>query len=81
MRLLRFNGFSGDTSNDVDIDDKTAIGITLQSFDIKDPSVRKISISNSFTIPKTAHNMKILESVGNVQSLSDIVYRTVVVEY
>ena len=52
-RLLRINGF------DIDIDDETAIGITLQSYDIKEPSQRKVNITNSFTIPLTTNNNKI----------------------
>ena len=53
MRLLKINGF------DVDIDDSTAIGVTLQAYDIKDPSKRKTNITNSFTIPITSNNNKI----------------------
>ena len=53
MRLFRINGY------DVDIDNNTAIGVTIQSFDFKTPGVRKVNITNSFTIPATINNLNI----------------------
>ena len=47
-----------------DIDDKTAIGIDLQAYDFKDPGKLKVNVSNSFSIPATAVNLRILE-IGN----------------
>lgn len=81
MQLLRFNGFSGDDSNDVDIDDTTAIGITISAYDFDTPGERKINISNSFTIPLTDKNRRILGIPANVQVVNDIMYHTLKCEY
>jgi hypothetical protein len=54
MRRLEING------NRVDLDNKTAIGITFQSGDISQPDKKKFTISNTFKIPVTNHNKKIL---------------------
>lgn len=67
-RLLKING------NQVDIDEKTAIGINLQSYDVKDPSKKYINASNSFTIPPTSKNLAIFGNPGNPQSTSLQVY-------
>ena len=74
-RLLRINGF------DIDIDDETAIGITLQSYDIKEPSQRKVNITNSFTIPLTANNNKIFGYPANIQSTSKKIYEPLTADY
>ena len=75
MRLLKFNNIQ------IDIDEQTAIGIDFQGYDIKDPGKRKIAISNAFTIPKTSHNLKQIGHVGNPQSLSNIAYNPIIVQY
>lgn len=75
MRLLKFN------NEFIDIDDSTAIGIDVQAFDIKNPSTRKVNISNNFTIPKTAHNLNILGHAGNPQSVSSVVYSKIDCQY
>ena len=59
QRLLIIDGHK------VDIDDKTAIGITLQSYDIKNVGAMHVNISNSFTVPITYNNLGIF---GNPQS-------------
>ena len=74
-RLLRINGF------DIDIDDETAIGITLQSYDIKEPNKRKSNITNSFTIPLTANNNKIFGYPANIQSTSKRIYEPLTADY
>ena len=74
-RLLRINGF------DIDIDDSTAIGITLQSYDIKEPNKRKSNITNSFTIPLTSNNDKVFGYPSNVYSSNKAIYSPLSVEY
>ena len=75
MRLLRING------TDIDIDGKTAIGITLQTYNIKEPGDRKISISNSFTIPRTAKNHKIIGFSGDSQFIQTTIYDSMICDY
>ncbi|MCK9281340.1 MAG: hypothetical protein M0P71_12015 [Melioribacteraceae bacterium] len=75
MRLLRING------NDIDIDDNTSIGITLQAYDIKEPGKRKITVSNSFTIPATAHNLAELGFPGNAQVSENTMYESKTLDY
>ena len=74
-RLLRINGF------DVDIDDSTAIGVTLQCYDIKDPSKRKVNITNSFTVPLTSNNDKLFGYPSNVFSSDKAIYSPLSLEY
>ena len=40
----------------VDVDEKTAIGITIQNYDIKEPGKRKVKMSNNFSLPLTIKN-------------------------
>jgi hypothetical protein len=75
MRLLKFNG------QNVDIDDKTAIGIDFQAFDVKDPGRRRVSISNNFTIPKTSNNLALIGFADDPQSLSDDIYDLIAVDF
>lgn len=75
MRLLRINGI------DIDIDDNTSIGITLQAYDIKEPGKRKITVSNTFTIPATAHNLAQLGFPGNAQADSTAMYDANTLDY
>lgn len=75
MRLLRINGYN------VDIDEKTAIGITFQAYDIKEPGKRKTKLSNSFTIPLTSTNQRILGFAGNVQSIGTEIYDSMLCDY
>ena len=75
MRLLRING------TDVDIDEKTALGITLQSYDIKEPGKTFVNISNTFSIPLTSHNSQIFGNVQDVQSTSTKAYDALSCDY
>ena len=75
MRLLRING------QNVDLDESTAIGVTYQGYDIKSPAVRKVKISNSFTIPKTDNNLQIFGYPQNPQSISKKVYGKNIANY
>lgn len=75
MRLLKIN----DTF--VDIDEKTAIGIDFQKYDIKEPGVRKMSVSNTFSIPKTDKNISLFDFADNPQSLSTSIYDKYTVNY
>ena len=74
-RLLRINGF------DVDIDDSTAIGLDLQSYDVKDPSKRFFNSTNSFTLPLTANNNKIIGWASDPQTLDKSIYSPMVANY
>lgn len=69
MRRLVVDG------SDLEFDDKTAIGIDIQCLDIKEPGVRKLKTSNSFTVPATMVNKKILGIVGGVQSEMTRIYQ------
>lgn len=79
MRLLRITTTIG--TFDVDLDEKTAIGINFQAYDIKEPGKRKTNTSNSFTIPATAKNMKIFGYAGNSQFTSTAVYSEMTCDY
>ena len=68
MRLLRIN----DTN--VDIDDKTAFGITLQSYDIKEMAKSFVNVSNTFSIPKTSKNLTIFGNAQDPQAQSTLIY-------
>lgn len=67
-RLLKINGEAAE------IDDKTAIGITYQSYDLKKPGERKVKISNNFTIPGTSKNLQKFGFANNPQTTSKKVY-------
>ena len=75
MRLFKINDIT------IDIDENTAIGITLQTYDIKEPGQRKIKISNTFNIPKTANNMAVIGFAGDVQFNNDSVYNVMIADY
>lgn len=74
MIILKFNGLN------IDTDEKTAIGVDFQAYDVKNPAQRKVNISNSFTIPKTSNNAKILGIEGDVYNISTALYSTVIVD-
>jgi hypothetical protein len=75
MRILRING------EICDIDEKTAIGIDFQCYDISDPSNQKTTVSNKFTIPKTAKNLRLIKFTGNPHSVDDFAYNQNIVDY
>jgi hypothetical protein len=75
MRLLKFNNVQ------IDIDEQTAIGLDFQGYDVQDPGKRKVAVSNTFTIPKTSHNLKQIGHAGNPQSISLIAYNPIIVQY
>lgn len=75
MRILKING------KFADIDDKTAIGIDAQSYDIATPSERKVNVSNDFDIPLTSNNQKIIGYINNVQSEDETIYSRMVCNY
>ena len=45
---------------DMDVDDKTSIGINYQVYDIQNPLKRYKTTSNNFNIPATAKNLFII---------------------
>lgn len=75
MRLLKFNG------EQVDIDEKTAIGIDFQAYDVSEPGSRKVASSNKFTVPLTARNLRLTGFPGDPQSISKTVYSRIKCEY
>lgn len=75
MRLLRING------EIADIDEDTAIGIDLQAYDFKDPGKLKVNVSNTFSLPATAKNMRILGSPGSPSRVDNTVYNRISVDY
>lgn len=75
MRLFRING------SDVDIDNQTAIGVTIQSYDFKTPAIRKVNVTNSFTIPATVNNLAIIGNPHDSQSNSLTIYGTMLCDY
>jgi len=68
MRILKIN------NELAEIDDQTVIGIDYQAYDVKQPGKRFVSVSNTFSIPKTARNMSLIGNAGNPQSISTTVY-------
>ena len=64
-----------------DIDSETAIGVDLQAYDMSSPGARRVTTSNTFTIPKTAKNMRIVGFAGDPQSISNIVYDSLSCDY
>jgi len=75
MRKLQLNNV------DVDVDNKTAIGITFQSYDVKSPRTRSVKASNSFSIPATAKNLQLFGQANNPQSLSTLIYEKGTLNY
>ena len=75
LRLLFING------QKVDIDEQTAIGITYQSYDMKNPAERFVNVSNSFTIPATATNKAIFEYAHLPESLTNKPYEIALCDY
>jgi hypothetical protein len=68
VRLLKINGI------DAEIDQKTAIGITLQGYNVSKPGEKYVNTSNSFTIPNTAKNRFIFGNPADPQSENKQVY-------
>ncbi len=75
MQLLKIN------NSIVDIDEQTAIGLDIQSYDITNPGQRKINISNTFTIPKTSNNINILGWDGNIHNINSTIYNQLICDY
>lgn len=75
MQLLKFD------NKVLDIDRNTAIGITFSAYDISSPGERKINVSNAFTLPITANNIRIIEHAGNPQFTSKKIYDSFNVDY
>ena len=68
MRILYINGKL------IDLDSQTAIGIDLQQYDIKQPALNKVKISNSFSIPITNNNLSAIGWIGRQQNISNSIY-------
>lgn len=75
MRILKING------KIADIDEKTAIGIDLQAYDFKEPGQLKVNVSNTFSIPATAHNRLLLGNAGSPSRVNSVVYEKISVDY
>lgn len=72
---------SAGVSYNLDIDDTTAIGIDYQAYDFKEPHKRKVTISNTFSIPATIANLKTFGYPGNVHTASTRMYERWYVDY
>ncbi len=75
MRILKING------KIADIDEKTAIGIDLQAYDFKEPDKLKVNVSNTFSIPATAHNRFLLGNAGSPSRVDDTIYQRINIDY
>jgi hypothetical protein len=64
-RILKIN------NQIVDIDEQTALGIDLQTYDITEPAQPKVSVSNSFTLPITNNNRYIFGFADSPYNISD----------
>lgn len=75
MKILKVNGHL------LDIDTATSIGVTFQAMDLTDPGKRKVKFTNTFTIPKTANNMRIFGNPGSPHSIDTLVYDSQLFDY
>jgi len=75
MRILKANGVI------LDIDDETAIGIDYQAYDFKKAGDIKVNVSNTFTIPATAKNLKIFGFAGRAYSYENATYAKILIDY
>jgi len=75
MRLLHFN------NSEIDTDEKTAIGIDFQKYNIGNPKSRYAPTSNNFSIPLTDNNKKVIGFGGDPRSVSNIIYNPIVCDY
>jgi hypothetical protein len=75
MRLARING------KNIDIDERTALGLTLQSYDVKKPGQRFVNITNTFSIPATSKNLAIFGFASNPQTTSTKIYEQSTFDY
>lgn len=80
MRLIRVTDEDSNVYT-LDIDDSTSIGIDFQAYDFKEPGKRKIKISNNFSVPATANNLRIFGFPGNVHTISDRFYQKWYIDY
>lgn len=75
MRVLKVNG------ERVDLADSTAIGVTYQSGDLSKPDIKKLTVTNKFTLPKTANNRRIFQFAESVGSTGTFPYGENAAEY
>ena len=75
MRQLIING------TQADIDDGTVIGVTFQSYDVSNPAAKKVKITESFSIPKTAKNLNICGLENIFSSNNELPYENMLVSY
>ncbi len=66
---------------DLDIDDKTAIGLNFQAFDFGRPVGVKSNVSNTFTLPRTTQNDKLINGSEFLQDNADSLYSVWYVDY
>ncbi len=65
----------------LDIDEKTAIGIDIQAIDFKEPGKRKVSFSNSFSIPYTSNNARAFGYPHDISSAEGEIYFPISIDY
>jgi hypothetical protein len=67
-RELYINGIK------VDIDEQTAIGVTITPYNIKEPTQITVKVSNQFSVPSTIHNLAVLGMPHDLQSTDNTIY-------
>lgn len=75
MRILTIN------NNRVDIDDQTALGMSFASWDITDPAAKRVSSTNTFTVPATDNNLNIIGYPASAGQFSKKVYEELRASY
>ncbi len=75
MRILIING------EQVDVDDRTSIGIDIQGYDFKKPGQSKVAVSNTFSIPATSKNKKIFGYPGELYIQDASIYNNMSIDY
>lgn len=52
----------------VELDDQSAIGVTVKGFDVTSPDITRVNCTNQFTLPLTRKNTEIFENCWNAHS-------------
>lgn len=65
----------------IDLDENTAIGVTITPFDVTDPSKIVVKATNQFSIPATKNNLSLFGHPHDLQSSDDAVYNKMSVSY
>jgi len=58
----------------IDIDEQTAVGLSIATYDVTKPATPLVTISNKFSIPKTANNLAAIGFAGSSYYFSSLPY-------